>query len=109
MSDSNSKTCQTECSALRLKISEHMAAVGEEMVSVLLDKQQQQRLDVRAVVLERLSAAAEFLCQLFHREMETQRALLRRHNNLLELMLQPRVSLCRAGWLRLHSDQWFPN
>ena len=59
---------------VRLKINEHMTSVGEEILCVL-DKQQL-KLDVRVFVLERLSAAAEFMCNLFQREIETLETLL---------------------------------
>ena len=60
--------------SVRLKINEQMASVGEEILCVL-DKQQR-GADVcsvkfiRVFVLERLSAAAEYLCNLFQRETE---------------------------------------
>ena len=75
--------------SVRLEINEHMTAVGEEIVSVV-EKQQQlcggadvcsvkKQLNVRVFVLERLSAAAEVMCSLFLREMET----LQLHNTKL--------------------------
>ena len=62
-----------EC--VRLKINEHMSSVGEEILCVL-EKQQSVdvcgvKLDVRVFVLERLSVAAEVMCNLFQREIET--------------------------------------
>ena len=58
-----------------MKINEHMTTVGEEILCVL-EKQQsvdvcRVKLDVRAFVLERLSVAAQFMCTLFQKEMET--------------------------------------
>ena len=94
----NSKTCQME--SVRLKINEHLTSVGEEISCVL---EQQQNVNVaRVVVLERLSAAAGFMFNLFQREMETLETLLKRENKLLHLMLQPHVRLHRAGWLMMH-------
>ena len=61
--------------SVRLKINEHMTSVGEDILYVL-DKQQRGtdvcsvKLDVRVFVLERLSEVAQFLCDLFQREME---------------------------------------
>ena len=66
------------------------------MAALLLEKQQQQSSDesdvccsvkinvVRAVVLERLRAAAELMCSLFQREMQTLETLLERQDKLLE-------------------------
>ena len=67
------KTCQME--SVRMKINEHMTSVGEEILCVL-EKQQsgdvcRVKLDVRVFVLERLSLAALYICNLFQREMET--------------------------------------
>ena len=61
--------------SVRLKINEHMTSVGEEILCVL-EKQQsvdvcRVKHDVRVFVLERLSAAAEVMCNLFQREIET--------------------------------------
>ena len=95
MSTKRVKTRQME--SVRLQISEHMTSVGEEMLSVL--EEQQPKLNVRVFVLERLGAAAEFMCNLFHTEMETLETLLQRDNKVLDLMLQPVVQLHRAGWL----------
>ena len=57
-----------------MKINEHMTSVGEEILC-LLEKQQSAdvssvKLNVRAFVLERLSVATQFMCNLFQREME---------------------------------------
>ena len=67
------KTLQME--SVRLKINELMTSVGEEILCVL-EKQQSVdvcgvKLDVRVFVLERLSVAAEVMCNLFQREIET--------------------------------------
>ena len=73
--------------SLRLKIHGHMTSVGEEILCVL-DKQQRgvKNLDdVRVFVLERLSVAAEWMCSLFQREMETLETLLEKHNKLLDI------------------------
>ena len=99
MSDRRGKTCQME--SVRLKINEHLTAVGEE-ISCVLENQLNVKL-VRVVVLERFSAAAEFMFNLFQREMETLETALKRENKLLHLMLQPHIRLHRAGWLMLHS------
>ena len=93
--------CQIE--SLRLSINEHMTSVGEEILCVV-EKQQsdgcQPKLDnVRVFVLERLSAAAQFLYNLFQREMETLETLLERRDKLLDIILQPQVKLHRAGLL----------
>ena len=61
--------------SVRLKINEHMTSVGEEILCVL-EKQQsvdvcRVKLDVRVFVSECLLAAAEVMCNLFQREMET--------------------------------------
>ena len=62
--------------SVRLKINEHMTSVGEEILCVL-DKQHRGadvccvNLNVRVFVLERLSAVAEFMFNLFQREIET--------------------------------------
>ena len=72
---------RSQMESLRLKINEHMSSVGEEILCVL-DKQQSGadvcsvKLHVRVFVLERLRAAAEFMCDLFQREMEKQNKLL---------------------------------
>ena len=55
------------------------------------------QLNVRVFVLERLSAAADFMVNLFQRELETREAAEKKHNKLLDLMLQPRITLHRAG------------
>ena len=73
---------------LRLKISEHMTSVGEQILCVL-EKEQNVNVNVRVFVLERLTAAADFMFNLFQREME--------QNKLLDLMLQPHITLHRAG------------
>ena len=93
--------------SLRLKISEHMSSLGEEILCVL-DKQQSGadvcsvKLNVRVFVLERLRAAAEFMCDLFQRETETLQTLLETQNKLLDAVLKPSVKLRRAGWLLVH-------
>ena len=80
----------SQMESLRLKINEHMSSVGEEILCVL-DKQQRGadvcsvKLHVRVFVLERLRAAAEFMCNLFQREMETLETLLEEQNKLLEI------------------------
>ena len=83
--------------SLKLKINEHMASVGEEIVCVL-DKQQL-KLDVRVFVLERLSAAAEFMCNLFQREIETLETLLEKQNKLLDIDFDMDIDLYSAGML----------
>ena len=78
--------------SVRLKISGHMTSVGEEILCVL-DKQQL-KSDVRVFVLERLSAAAEFMCDLFQRETETLQTLLETQNKPLDID----NNLHTAGW-----------
>ena len=88
------KSCQME--SVQLEINEHMTAVGEEILCVL-DKQQCVagvcclKL-VRVFVLERLTAAAEFMFSLFQGEMETLEALLEKQNKLLD------IDLHITGW-----------
>ena len=88
--------------SVRLKINEHMTSVGEEILCVV-DKQPgvdvcSVTLNVRVFVLERLSAVGEFMFNLFQREMETLETLLEKQNKLLDVMLQPHITLHRAGW-----------
>ena len=64
----------SQMESVRLKINEHMTSVGEE-ISCVLEKQRgvdvcSVKLNVRVFVLERLSAAAEFMCNLFQRETD---------------------------------------
>ena len=89
-----------EC--VRLKINEHMSSVGEEILCVL-EKQQSVdvcsvKLDVRVFVLERLRAAAEFMCDLFQRETETLQTLLETQNKLLDIDFDMDIHLHTAGW-----------
>ena len=82
--------------SVRLKINEHMTSVGEEILCVL-EKQQSVdvrgvKLDVRVFVLERLSVAAEVMCNLFQREIETLETLLEKQNKLLDIHLDT------TGW-----------
>ena len=91
--------------SVRLKIHGHMTSVVGEEILCVLDKQQRgvKKLDdVRVFVLERLSVAAEWMCSLFQREMETLETLLEKQNKLLDVMLQPHIKLHRAGWFMLH-------
>ena len=89
--------------SLRLKINEHMSSVGEEILCVL-DKQQSGadvcsvKLNVRVFVLERLRAAAEFMCDLFQRETETLQTLLETQNKLLDIDFDMDIHLHTAGW-----------
>ena len=73
--------------SVRLKIHEHMTSVVGEDILCVLDKQQRavNLDDVRVFVLERLSVAAEWMCSLFQREMETLETLLEKHNKLLDI------------------------
>ena len=94
---------RSEMESLRLKINEHMSSVGEEILCVL-DKQQQRgadvcsvKLDVSVFVLERLTAAAEFMCSLFQREMETLETLLEKQNKLLDIDFDMDIDLHTAG------------
>ena len=88
--------------SVRLKINEHMASVGEEILCVL-DTQQRGadvcsvKFDVRVFVLERLSATAEFMCNLFHREIETLETQLEKQNKLLEIDFDMDIDLHTAG------------
>ena len=77
--------------SVRLKIHGHMTSVGEEILCVL-DKALEDdvcsvTLNVRMFVLERLSAAGDFMFSLFQREMETLETLLEKHNKLLDIDL----------------------
>ena len=91
--------------SLRLKINEHMTSVGEEILCVL-DKQQLE-LHVRVFVLERLSAAAEFMCSLFQREIETLETLLEKQNKLLDIDFDMDIDLLHAAGL-LHTQHQTP-
>ena len=79
MSPKGAAKPRMEC--VRLKINEHMTSLGEEILCVL-DEQQRcadvcsVTLNFRVFVLERLSAAALFVCDLFQREMEPLETLL---------------------------------
>lgn len=101
------KTCQME--SVRLKINEHMTSVGEEILCVL-DKQQR-GADVccvklvRVFVLERLSSAAEFMCNLFHREIEKLETLLEKQNKLLEIDFDMDIDLHTASKSVTHTHQ----
>ena len=94
--------------SVRLKINEHMASVGEE-ISCVLDKQQRGadvcsvKLNVRVFVLERLSAAADFICNLFQREMETLETLLEKQNKLLDIDFDMDIDLHTAGMSVTHT------
>ena len=70
-----------EC--VRLKINEHMTSLGEEILCVLDADVCSVKLNVRVFVLERLSAAAQFMFDLFQREMGT--LLLDHQNKLLDI------------------------
>ena len=91
---------RSQMESVRLKIHEHMTSVVGEDILCVLDKQQRavNLDDVRVFVLERLSVAAEWMCSLFQREMETLETLLEKQNKLLDVMLQPHITLHRAGW-----------
>ena len=86
---------------------EHMASVGEDILSVL-DKQQR-GADVccvklvRVFVVERLSAAAEFMCNLFQREIETLETLLEKQNKLLDIDFDMDIDLHTSGMYVIHS------
>ena len=101
MSLKGGERSQMEC--VRLKINEHMSSVGEEILCVL-DKQQSGadvcsvKLNVRVFVLERLRAAAEFMCDLFQRETETLQTLLETQNKLLDIDFDMDIHLHTAGW-----------
>ena len=82
--------------SVRLSINEHMTSVGEEILFVL-EKQQRGvdvcsvKLNVRVLVLERLGAAARFICDLFQREMEAQ-------NKPLDTDVDMDIHPNTAGW-----------
>ena len=82
--------------SVQLKIKEHMTSVGEDILFVL--DRQQLKLDVRAFVVEHLSAAAEFMCNLFQRETETLQTLLETQNKLLDIDFDMDIHLHTAGW-----------
>ena len=64
------RTSHMEC--VRLEINGHMSSVGEQILCVLEELTISGDVcRLRVFVLERLSAAAQFMCSLFHREMET--------------------------------------
>ena len=88
--------------SVRLRINEHMMSVGEEILFAL-DKQQL-KLDVRGFVLERLSAAAEFMCNLFQREIETLETLLEKQNKLLDIDFDMDIDLHTAGMSVTHTQ-----
>ena len=99
MSLKGGKTSQTE--SVRRSINEQLTSVGEEILMVLAKQSGVHCVKlVRVFVLERLSLAAEFMFNLFQREIETLETLLERRNKLLDLVLQPRVSLHRTGGLK---------
>ena len=95
--------------SVRLKINEHMASVGEELLFVL-DKEQRGdvdvcsvKLNVRVFVLERLSAAAQFVCNLFQREMEILETQLEKYNKLLHIDFDTDMDLHTAGMSVTHT------
>ena len=95
--------------SVRLKINEHMASVGEELLCVL-DKEQRGdgdvcsvKLNVRVFVLERLSAAAQFVCNLFQREMEILETQLEKYNKLLHIDFDTDMDLHTAGMSVTHT------
>ena len=69
MSHKGGKTSHME--SIRLEINGHMTSVGEEILCVLEKHTSSDVCLVRVFVLERLSAAAQLICSLFQREMET--------------------------------------
>ena len=88
--------------SVRLSINEHMTSVGEEILCVL-ERQSgvdvcSVKLNVREFVLERLSAAAAFMCNLFQREIETLETLLETQNKLLDIDFDMDIHLHTAGW-----------
>ena len=93
----------SQMESVRLSINEHMTSVGEEILCVL-EKQQRGvdvcsvKLNVRVFVLERLSAAAEFMCNLFQREIETLETLLETQNKLLDIDFDMDIHPNTAGW-----------
>ena len=92
----------SQMESVRLKINEHMTSVGEE-ISCVLEKQRgvdvcSVKLNVRVFVLERLSAAAEFMCNLFQREIETLETLLETQNKLLDIDFDMDIHPYTAGW-----------
>ena len=85
-----------------------------EILSVL-DQQQGSvvcsgTLNVRVFVLERLSAASQFICDLFQREMEPLETLLEAQSKLLDIDFDMDLDPNTAGWLtHLHVGQGCPN
>ena len=91
--------------SVQLLINGHLTLVGEEILCFLENLRQRDvdvsSVTVREFVLERLSAAAEFIFKLLQRRdsKETLKTLLATQNKLLD-----RVSeLHRAGWFTFHS------
>ena len=91
--------------SVRLKIHGHMTSVVGEDILCVLDKQQRgEKLDdVRVFVLERLSLAAEWMCSLFQREMETLETLLEKQNKLLDIDFDMDMDLHTAGMCYTHN------
>ena len=57
-----------------------------------------------AAVLERLSAAAEFMCNLFQTEIETLEALLEKQKKLLDIDFDMDIDLHTAGMSVTHTQ-----
>ena len=97
MSPKGRKTSVME--SVRLKIYEHMTAVvGEDIVCVL--EKHTTSGDVcrlRVLVLERLSVAAEWMCSLFQKEMETLETQLEKQNKLLDVDFDMDIDQYTAG------------
>ena len=89
--------------SVRLKIHGHMTSVVGEDILCVLDKRGVKLDDVRVFVLERLSLAAEWMCSLFQREMETLETLLEKQNKLLDIDFDMDMDLHTAGMCVTHT------
>ena len=88
--------------SVRLKIHQHMTSVVGEEILCVLDKALEDdvcsvTLNVRMFVLERLSAAGDFMFSLFQREMETLETLLEKQNKLLDIDFDMDMDLQTTG------------
>ena len=102
-------------SSVRLSISNHLRAVGEEILRAVETRRKtpgsvqsgvEEVVDVRVFVLSRLSAVEDFMVELFLTHMDKLETLLRRQEKLLDVVLQPQLKLHRAGGLMLHLKWW---
>ena len=93
--------------SVRLKIHEHMTSVVGEDILCVLDKHTTSSdvCRLRVLVLERLSVAAEWMCSLFQREMETLETLLEKQNKLLDIDFDMDIDLHTAGMCVTHNTK----